>query len=133
MKSLPFTLAGHNFTRDVSFGFWVFLTLAQLCFNRLYHRFSPFFQQEAVCIIECIIFLSSLSDRWLITLPFIRDGKKHAEKRCWKPKVIISPTHGGLFSLLSILRGQESFKILFLWFRLLVLYPFTIPSNNFST
>lgn len=33
----------------------------------------------------------------------------------------------------SILKAQESFKILFLWFRLQLLYTFTTASNYFST
>lgn len=33
----------------------------------------------------------------------------------------------------NILRTQKSFKILFLWFRVLLWYPFTTPSTYFST
>lgn len=101
MKSLPFTSAGHNFTWDVLFGSWMFLALALFCFHRLYNSFSPFFPVRRHSY-NWVYDVSLLSPwEWLITSPFIRDGKKHTGKRCWKPKFIISATHGGLFSSLS--------------------------------
>lgn len=72
---------------------------------------------------------------WLITSPFIRDGKKTHRKEMLEIKICYFCHSWRTFFFIkwSILRAQESFKILFPWFRLLLLYPFTIPSNYFST
>lgn len=128
MKSLPFTSVGHNFTWDVLLGSWVYLALALLCFHTLYNSFSPVFPVRSH-LYNWVYDVSLLSSwEWLITSPFIRDGKKTHRKEMLKIKICYFCHSWRTFFFIkwSILRAQESFKILFPWFRLLLLYPFNI-------